>query len=137
MNLRGYETVRYQIEPDVVGEWGDDVDYDPAREPRLVGPFHYVLDSWTGEDLVTTHPFFFVTRRLEDAIMAAELTGVEFVLVTVSSEGWATPARPELPELAQLDFTGGRGQRSVPPQQRSSGERSSDAGAAGVQPRRR
>lgn len=96
----------YQIEPDIAGEWGEDVDYDPAREPRLVGPFHYVLDSWSGEDLVTTHPFFFVTRRLADAITAAGLTGVEFTPTRVSSEGWVTPSRPELPDLLQLVFTG-------------------------------
>lgn len=90
----------YQIEQDIVGHWGEDVDYDPAREPRLVGPFHYVLDSWSGEDLITTHPLFFVTRRLANAITAAGLTGVEFTPTRVSSEGWVTPLAPSFPSCS-------------------------------------
>lgn len=97
----------FQIEPDVVGEWGDQMDYDAHRDPQLVGPFHYAIDSWAGEDLVTTHPYFFVTRRLAEAIASAALSGVQFAPVRVTlaeqgslSEGWG------LPDLVQLVFTG-------------------------------
>lgn len=97
----------FQIEPDVVGEWGDQMDYDAHRVPPLVGPFHYVIDSWAGEDLVTTHPYFFVTRRLADAISDAGLTGVDFAptRVTVSEPGSLSPDWGE-PDLFQLVFCG-------------------------------
>jgi hypothetical protein len=85
----------FQIEPDVVGECGDQMDYDAHRTPQLVGPFHYVIDSWAGEDLVTTHPYFFVTRKLADAITAVGLTGtgIDFApaRVTISEEGSLSP----------------------------------------------
>ena len=97
----------FQIEPDVVGEWGDHMDYDAHRNPQLVGPFHYVIDNWTGQDLVTTHPYFFVTRKLADAIVAAGLTGVDSapVRATVSELGSLNPDWGE-PDLLQLIFTG-------------------------------
>lgn len=97
----------FQIEPDVVGEWGDHMDYDANRVPQLVGPFHYVIDSWAGEDLVTTHPYFFVTRKLADAITAAGLTGIDFApaRVTISEQGTLSPEWGE-PELLQLVFVG-------------------------------
>ena len=97
----------FQIEPDVVGEWGDQMDYDARRVPQLVGPFHYVIDSWAGEDLVTTHPYFFVTRKLADAIAAAGLTGVDFApaRVSVSEQGSLSPEWGE-PDLLQLVFVG-------------------------------
>lgn len=97
----------FQIEPDVVGEWGDQMDYDAHRVPPLVGPFHYVIDSWAGEDLVTTHPYFFVTRKLADAITAAGLTGIDFARarVTISEQGSLSPEWGE-PELLQLVFVG-------------------------------
>lgn len=99
----------YQIEPDVVGLWGNDMDFDANRDPQLVGPFHYAVDIWTGQDLVTTDPFFFVTKRLADAIRAAGLTGVEFapVKVTPGDQGQLVDDNAPLPDLVQLVFTGG------------------------------
>lgn len=97
----------FQIEPGVVGEWGDQMDYDAHRTPQLVGPFHYVIDSWAGEDLVTTHPYFFVTSRMADAITAAGLSGIEFApaRVTISDQGSLSPEWGK-PELLQLVFVG-------------------------------
>lgn len=98
----------YQIEPDVVGLWGDDMDFDANRDPQLIGPFHYAIDIWTGQDLVTTDPFFFVTRRLAEAIHQAGLTGVEFAPVTVTpgEQGQLGSSSAPLPDLVQLVFTG-------------------------------
>ncbi|MGH4000306.1 MAG: hypothetical protein ACRDTJ_22920 [Pseudonocardiaceae bacterium] len=98
----------YQIEPDVVGLWGDDMDFDANRDPQLVGPFHYAIDIWTGQDLVTTDPFLFVTRRLADAIQAAGLTGVEYapVKVTPGEQGQLVDDNTPLPDLVQFVFTG-------------------------------
>ncbi|GGR63864.1 hypothetical protein J2S40_004771 [Nocardioides luteus] len=97
----------FQIEPDVVGEWGDQMDYDAHRTPQLVGPFHYVIDSWAGEDLVTTHPYFFVTSKLADEIRTAGLSGVEFApaRVSISEQGSLSPEWGE-PDLLQLVFVG-------------------------------
>lgn len=102
---------RYQIEPDVVGLWGDNMDFDANRDPQLVGPFHYAIDIWTGQDLVTTDPFFFVTRRLADTIETGNLTGVEFAPVTVTAgeQGQLVDDNAPLPDLVQLVFSGTAG----------------------------
>lgn len=98
----------FQIRPNVIGEWGEEMDFDASREPRLVGPFHYAVDSWSGEDLVSTHPFYFVTRRLADAITAAGLSGVRFApaKVTASEQAIEIGEETALPDLVQLEVVG-------------------------------
>lgn len=102
---------KYQIEPDVVGLWGDNMDFDATRAPQLIGPFHYAIDIWVGQDLVTTDPFFFVTRGLADAIVAANLTGVDFAPVTVTAgeQGQLVDDNAPLPDLVELVFNGDHG----------------------------
>lgn len=98
----------FQIRPSVIGEWGEEMDFDANREPRLIGPFHYAVHSWSGEDPVSTHPFYFVTRRLADAITAAGLSGVRFVpaRVIASEQAIEMGEEPVLPDLVQLDVIG-------------------------------
>lgn len=101
----------FQLEPDVVGLWGEDMDFDANRDPQLIGPFHYAIDIWAGQDLVTTDPFFFVTRRLADAIATANLTGVGFAPVTVTAgeHGQLIDDKAPLPDLVRLVFNGAAG----------------------------
>lgn len=81
----------WEVDAEVAGGLGRDMDYKHERSPRLIGRLHYVFDGWLGDDIVTTASFWLVSERLAAALRNSELTGFELedALVTVS-DTWRT-----------------------------------------------
>lgn len=92
--------MHHRFEAEVAGGLGEGVDYDPRREPRLVGPLHYEFAGWLGDDIVTTSGYWLVSGQLADALRASELTGFELeeAVVTTEQQFDALPLPRPFPE---------------------------------------
>lgn len=75
----------YELEPDVPGSFGDATVIDWAATPPAITRLDFIFDGWFGDDLVTSDPVFLVTARLRAALEAAQVTGVQFDHVDVST----------------------------------------------------
>ncbi|MCC2317563.1 hypothetical protein [Cellulomonas chengniuliangii] len=78
----------YELEPEVPGRYGDATVFDTTFYPPLVTRLDFIFDGWMGDDLVRSYPVYLVTDRLRTALEAAEITGINFdhVDVTTSDE---------------------------------------------------
>lgn len=77
----------YELDPEVAGGLGSEtVIPDTTRRPLILDRFHYDLDDWSGDDILTTVTNFVVTRRLAEGLRSMQCSGCEFdeVLVTTS-----------------------------------------------------
>jgi hypothetical protein len=61
--------------PEVAGELGDLTLMDTSVHPPIVHRLHYVISSWSGDDIVEGFPCFMVSQQLASAIAAEELSG--------------------------------------------------------------
>jgi uncharacterized repeat protein (TIGR02543 family) len=103
----------YRIEPEVAGGWGKNTVFTrtPGR-PTVVHKLHYQFDGWLGDELLTSTPCFIVTERLAREIERAQLTGVRFddVEVTTSDEFRELYPNRQLPKFVWLKIEGKPGQ---------------------------
>lgn len=58
---------------------------DRTVHPPIVSYLHYDFDVWLGDDLLEAFPCFIVTEGLAETIRNANLSGVEFHQVEIST----------------------------------------------------
>lgn len=71
------------LEPEVLGGIDADCDCDFSIQPPRIDNLVLSFDDWLGDDLLTTHPVFFVTQDMASKIGAAKLSGCAFAPMTV------------------------------------------------------
>jgi hypothetical protein len=99
------------LDPEVVGEFGDNVDIDTSVHPPLVRHLHLEFDVWLGDDLVQTFPCYLVTERLRGRLAALDATGASYAPVEMSESDSYMERHPgkKPPELVWLKVTGRAG----------------------------
>ena len=101
-------SVRYALEPEVAGGWGDNTVADTSVHPPVVQELEYQFDGWLGDELLESFPCFVVTKRLAGLLAEARLTGYCLAQVQVSKSEEFVDVHPEteLPEFWWLQVTG-------------------------------
>jgi hypothetical protein len=99
----------YILEPEVAGGWGVNTLFTRVPgKPVVVHKLHYHFDGWLGDNLLASCPCFIITHRLANAIEKAQLTGVDFgdVEVTTSEQFRELYPQRELPSFVWLKVFG-------------------------------
>src|SRR6266404_234454 len=102
----------YRIEPEVAGGWGKNTLFTRTPgKPTVVHKLHYQFDGWLGDEILTSTPCFIVSERLSQEIERAQLTGVRFgdVEVTTSDQFKELYPGRQLPRFVWLRVTGSAG----------------------------
>lgn len=73
------------IEPEVAGRIGKDSKLDVSVHPPIVHQLHYEFQGWLHNDILESFPCFIVTDSLKEAIVNAQLSGVVFDYVKVTT----------------------------------------------------
>ncbi len=94
----------YLIEPEVPGQWADDIVVDRSTHPPEVKELNLVFDGWLGDDILEVFPSFIVTEKLADAMYDHGLSGFEFrdVKVSISEQFKEIYGEKELPRFLWL-----------------------------------
>lgn len=95
----------YLLNPEVAGELGDgsEVEYENGRI-KEVKFLEYNFMGWLGDELLTTHPCFIVTKSLQEDIILAGLTGMVFseIKITVSDVFVEIYGDRHIPEFVRI-----------------------------------
>jgi hypothetical protein len=96
------------LSPEVAGHLGEHTIMNRTVHPPKVSRLHYELDGWLGDELLETFPCFVLTRELADALRDAELTGLGFGEVEVTTSAQFKELYPErsVPSFVWLRPTG-------------------------------
>ena len=103
----------FSLAPEVAGGWGKNTLYTRTPgKPTVVHKLHYHFDGWLGDELLTSTPCFIVSERLCQAIQRAELNGVRFDEVEVTTSDQFNELYPgrHLPKFIWLRVEGKPGQ---------------------------
>jgi hypothetical protein len=73
------------LEPEVAGDLGQASVLDYSTQPPTVLKLQYEFNVWLGDDLLTSHPCFIVTRRLRTALDKLAGTGYRFDDVEITT----------------------------------------------------
>ncbi len=74
----------FELEPEVVGGWGDSTDADVSVHPPRVKKLHYRFDGWLGDVLLESFPCFIITVAAAAALEEVKLTGYRLAPVKIS-----------------------------------------------------
>jgi hypothetical protein len=98
----------YDLEPEAPGGLGNRTVFDRSGPCLKITKLHYELDGWLGDDLLTSHPCFFATRRLADKIALNKLTGITLSDMETSRSITFEILHPrrQLPEFVWLKIDG-------------------------------
>ncbi|MFW9995563.1 MAG: hypothetical protein ACFFD4_26230 [Candidatus Odinarchaeota archaeon] len=99
----------YYIEPEVAGDWGDNIIVDTSVHPPIVTRLHYeFINVWLGDDILETFPCFIVTDRLKKALELARFSGytIDDVEVSVAVDFRVMYPNRTLPEFHWLKIHG-------------------------------
>jgi hypothetical protein len=106
------------VEPSVDGELGPHT--NQLADPKLAqqsASAEYAIDCWSGDDLLSAHPYFFTTTALKEKLTQAQVSGVSFAPAIVSKsyrfEEFPQNVSAKLPALFLLRATGKVGQDDV------------------------
>ena len=95
----------YLLNPEVSGELGDGckIEYKNGMIHEITF-LEYHFTGWMGDELLTAHPCFIVTKELEHDICAEGLTGVDFreISVTFSDEFYEMCGDIKVPQFVQI-----------------------------------
>ena len=96
------------IEPEVSGGLGKRSVLDHSVVPFQVKHLHYQFDSWTGDDLVKSHPVFLCTERVASALAGSGLSGCKLMEAEITRSPHFTALHPgrELPVFRWLQIHG-------------------------------
>jgi hypothetical protein len=106
-------TAYHVVEPEVAGGWGKNTVFTRTPgKPTVVHKLHYQFDGWLGDELLESTPCYIVTERLAHEIERAQLTGVRFdeVEVTTSDQFKELYPNRQLPKFVWLQVEGKPGQ---------------------------
>ena len=100
--------MKFEIEPEIAGGWGDGTEVDTSVHPPKVSKLVYEFENWLGDDILESFPCYIVTEVLAQKILKASLTGVEFDTVEISKSQQFIEVAPstDLPEFKWLKIVG-------------------------------
>jgi hypothetical protein len=98
----------FYLEPEVAGGLGDNTVMDRSKHPPIVHKLHYDFDGWLGDALLESFPCFITTVLAKEKLQLAEVTGVKFqsVEVTTSEEFRDFYPNRKLPDFAWMQVEG-------------------------------
>ena len=98
----------YVVEPEVAGGLGERTRIDRSTGKMVVTTLHYQFDGWLGDELLESTPCYIVSERMAHAIEQAQLTGVRFdeVEVTTSDQFREFYPNRQLPKFVWLKVEG-------------------------------
>jgi hypothetical protein len=105
----------FVLEPEVAGGWGENTVADMRTHPPIVSVLHYRFDGWLGDELVEAFPSFIVTRRVAQALLEAQLTGLTLAQLHQSTSTTFDELQPgrALPEFEWLQVAGSAGEDDI------------------------
>lgn len=108
----------YELKPDVAGQDGENMEFDPSVHPPRVFHLHVEIDNWAGDDLIENYPCYIVTDvlgcTLKDTGMSRyELRDLEVSLAPEGQEILAASGIAQLPTFRWLYVTGSAGQDDI------------------------
>lgn len=79
----------YELQPDPVGEHGENLALDESVHPPRVTHLHIEIDNWVGDDLAESYPCYVVTEGLAQALNNAGIGAYQLreAEVTMADEG--------------------------------------------------
>jgi hypothetical protein len=101
----------YVVEPEVAGGFGDHSVIDRSSGKMIVQKLHYQFDGWLGDELLESAPCYIASERMAHEIERAQLTGVRFdeVEVTTSDQFQELYPNRQLPKFIWLKVEGKAG----------------------------
>jgi hypothetical protein len=101
----------YQLEPEVAGGIGEHSVIDRSSGKMVVRKLHYEFDGWGGDELLESTPCFIVSERLAHEIDRAQLTGISFDAVEVTTSDQFKELYPnrQIPKFIWLKVEGEAG----------------------------
>lgn len=96
------------LKPEVPGEWADGIVADTSTHPPRVSHLQIQMRGWLGDDLLTSFPSFFVTRRLADALRQSPFSGFMLAPMELVSSDIYKQIHPDqpLPACEWLQISG-------------------------------
>jgi hypothetical protein len=73
------------VEPEVSGGFGEHSVIDRSTGKMIVQKLHYQFDGWLGDELLESAPCYIASERLAHEVQRAQLTGVRFDEVEVTT----------------------------------------------------
>lgn len=107
------------VEPSVDGEIDSVSDFrlKPQAAQREAENLEYSIDVWSGNDVITSTPFFLVTPRFAGKTIESKLTGATFTHVVIKKadqfDGWEANKGASLPELLWMRVIGQPGHDDI------------------------
>jgi hypothetical protein len=107
------------VEPSVDGEIDSVSDFGlkPQVAQREAKNLEYLIDVWSGNDVITSTPFFLVTRRFARKAEESKLTGAMFTHVVIKKadqfDEWEANKGASLPELLWMRVLGQQGNDDI------------------------
>jgi hypothetical protein len=101
----------YVVEPEVAGGFGDHSVIDRSSGKMIVQKLHYQFDGWLGDELLESAPCYIASERMAREIERAQLTGVRFdeVEVTTSDQFKELYPNRQLPKFVWFKVDGNAG----------------------------
>jgi hypothetical protein len=101
----------YVVEPEVAGGFGKHTVIDRSSGKMVVQKLHYQFDGWLGDELLESAPSYIASERMAHEIERAQLTGVRFddVEVTTSDQFRELYPDRQLPKFIWLKVEGNAG----------------------------
>ncbi|MEM6499893.1 MAG: hypothetical protein AAF709_24690, partial [Pseudomonadota bacterium] len=98
----------FYVEPEVSGGIGDRTIMDRSVHPPIISKLHYEMEGWLGDAILESFPAFIVTVEAKQGLIAADVTGVNFADVDVSTTDNFRDLYPdrEIPPFAWLKPAG-------------------------------
>ncbi len=102
----------YYVKPFVAGDFGRNTVLDNRVHPPIVHKFHYDIDVWIGDVLITSFPCYLVTKEAERELLNIGVSGVAFADVEVTASELFRRLQPKtkLPDFVWMKIHGQPGQ---------------------------
>lgn len=95
----------YLLNPEIAGELGDNsiIEYENGKIKEVLF-LEYTFMGWQGDELLSTHPCFIVTKNLQEDIIVSGLSGVVFkeIAVSFSEDFYEIYPNIKLPPFVQI-----------------------------------
>ena len=98
----------YLVEPEVAGGIGTETVWDRSGAKPAVTKLHYQFDGWLGDQLLESTPCYIVTESIMHGIIAADLSGAQFDVASISTSEQFRDLYPkrQLPKFVWLKVVG-------------------------------
>lgn len=107
----------YELQPNPVGEHGENLALDESVHPPRVTHLHIEIDNWVGDDLAESYPCYVVTEGLAQALNNAGIGAYQLreAEATVADEGRELIDELGLsePKFQWLDVSGTAGEDDI------------------------